>query len=120
VLTFYTHTIHRSAQLLDINPGGTEELTGKRISGMVSTMERKRRSVELSAERKRAPRRRIIEPRAVLCCAVLQLFPAQEVRMPFGRPDGILQAEEDGLRGRRIGSALLHVACGVEWSGAVR
>jgi hypothetical protein len=76
VLTFYIHAIHRSTQLLDIDPGGTEELAGKRISGMVSTMEQKRRSVKLSAERKRALRRRIIEPRAVLCCAVLQLFAA--------------------------------------------
>jgi hypothetical protein len=40
--------------------------------------------------------------------------------MPFYRLDRILQAEEDGLRGRGIGSALLHVACGVEWPGAVR
>jgi hypothetical protein len=46
VLTFYIHAIHQSTQLLDINPGGTEELTGKRISGMILTMERRRRSVE--------------------------------------------------------------------------
>ena len=31
-----------------------------------------------------------------------------------------MESFKDGLRGRGIGSALLHVACGVEESGAMR
>ena len=121
LLYFYAHAMQLSTQLLDIDPGGTEELTGKRISGMVWTMERRRRSVEAIGREKEgsSPKDYCATGCDVLCCAVLcfSSLQRQKVRMPFCRPDGILQAEEDGLRGRGIGSALLHVAYGVEQSG---
>jgi hypothetical protein len=67
---------------------------------------------ELSAERRKAPRRRIVEPRAVLqLCIGLSKHQESECRSAD---------QMESFEKRGIGSALLHMACGVLESGAVR